>query len=183
VIPRTNVKRRRVRSITSHTCGQIYQNCLCRRRSRRAWTPTTVSQGSKHARADQRQSGWLRDRIGNSDHLLTIKKSYAGIEFRIDRVKKSICDQTLSDRSRVEANCKEQVSRVVARDDSVDFETTNDISVGPDDVGEELMHVDHHDSASMARDEVIQAVVEDLNKPRDEARISTQFLAVARSGA
>ncbi len=76
-----------------------------------------------------------RDGFGTELAIRTISSSSrsanAGIEFRIDRVKKSIRDQTLSDRSRVEAIGKEQVSRVVARDDSVKFETTDNISVGP----------------------------------------------------
>lgn len=125
----------------------------------RSRTAATVAQDSEGGRADQRESGRFRNRGGDADHLLRTQQRDARIKSGIDRVEKSIRDQTLSNGPGVESVGKEQVLRVVTRIDAVDLESADDIRPGPCDFGEKLVDVDKDDSVAVFRNEIPEAVV------------------------
>ena len=133
-------------STNTRSTGRRFRGCSCRSR-----TATTVAEEGEDRRTDQRQSGWLRDRGGDADHLFRTQKRDAGVKSSIDRVEESIRDQTLSDGPGVEAVGKEQVLGVVTRVDAVDFEATDDIRPGPCDLGEKLVDIDEDDPLAVVQ--------------------------------
>ena len=62
-----------------------------------------MTQEGEDARAEERESGRLRDRGGVSDHLFVSQHGYAGIKYSVDGFEKSIGDQALSNSTRMEA--------------------------------------------------------------------------------